>query len=285
MKEDDERQFPLGAVNAAALMETERPRFSICSIVNRLAQYSEMVKSFQAGGFTAAAGCEFLYLDNATSNQYESYSGYNTFLRVARGQYVVLCHQDVFLIEDGFDRLNEVIEELNVLDPDWGLFGNSGGCWPCERAIRIRDQVGYDQFRGGPFPRKCHSLDENFIVVRADANLALSKDLRGFHLYGTELCLVAAGLGHQSYVADFYLYHAGEAKMDKTYGLIRSAMIRKYSRSAGMRMVRTPCADMVFGPWAYLTRLANTPMGLRIGCLVNRVFGSPPTPTNKISLS
>jgi hypothetical protein len=243
-----------------------------------------MVKSFQAGGFTVAAGCEYLYLDNSSGNKYESYSGYNLFLRIARGQYVILCHQDVFLIEDGLDRLNEVIEELNTLDLNWGLFGNSGGIWACGSAIRIRDPFGDNQCVGGPFPRKCHSLDENFIVARADANLALSGDLKGFHLYGTELCLVAAALGHQSYVVDFYLYHAGKAKMDPTYELIRSAMIKKYSRGSAMRMVRSPCSEMVFAPWAPFAWLANTTLGLIISRLLNRVFSSPPTPNRKITL-
>ncbi len=284
MMQDDEGLFPPDAVNVARLLEADRPRFSICSIVNRPAQYAEMVKSFRAGGFTEAAGCEFLYLDNSSGNNYESYSGYNIFLRVARGQYVILCHQDVFLIEDGLDRLNEVIEELDALDPDWALFGNSGGYWPCRQAIRIRDKIGDNQAHGAPFPRKCHSLDENFIVVRADANLALSKDLKGFHLYGTEICLVAAALGHHSYVADFYLYHAGEANIDPTYGLIRAAMIRKYSRVLAMRMLKTPCSDMVFTPWAPLSWLANTRMGLKVSCMVSRIFGTPPPPHRRMPL-
>jgi hypothetical protein len=283
MNSDGAQQFPCDAKNAVALAEVERPRFSICTIVNRPAQYAEMVKSFQAGGFTAAAGCEYLYLDNSSSNQYEAYSGYNFFLRFARGKYLILCHQDVFLIEDGIDRLNKVIGELDALDPTWGLFGNSGYYWPNRKVIRIRDLAGENQSVGGPFPRKCHSLDENFIVVRADANLALSSDLTGFHLYATELCLVAAGLGYHSYVVDFFLHHAGDAIMDRTYGLIRSAMIRKYSHMSGMRLVRTPCSDLVFTPWAPLTWLANTRPGWRISRLVSRVFGSPPKSNQKIS--
>jgi hypothetical protein len=276
MIDNHEGQFPQDAVNASGLLSVERPRFSICSIVNRPAQYAEMVESFRSGGFTAAAGCEFLYLDNSTQNRHESYEGYNFFLQIARGEYIILCHQDVFLIEDGYDRLNEVIEELNSIDPDWALFGNSGGFWPGGKAIRIRDKVGYNQSRGGPFPQRCHSLDENFIVVRANANLALSRDIKGFHLYGTDLCLVAATLGLHSYVADFFLYHAGEARMDPTYYQIRLSMIRKYSRLSKIRMIRTPCMDMIFTPWAPLTWLANTGIGIRIGALLSHTFGKEP---------
>lgn len=280
MQHDGGQRLPQEAANAA-LRTQDRPRFSICSVVNDAAQYAEMIQSFQAGGFTAVAGCEFLYLDNRSGNQYEPYSGYNLFLRVARGHYVILCHQDVFLIEDGFDRLNAVIEELDAIDPDWGLFGNSGGYWPCQMAIRIRDKIGDNQFRGAPLPRRCYSLDENFIVVRADANLALSKDLGGFHLYGTELCLVAAALGHHSYVVDFYLYHAGNAIIDKSYGRIRSAMIQKYSRASAPRMLRSPCSEMVFTPWPLLTWLANTRVGLRFSCFLSRALGRPPAPNRK----
>jgi hypothetical protein len=283
MNENCEGQYPQEALNAATLADVDRPRFSICTIVNRPAQYAELVKSFQAGGFTTGAGCEYLYLDNSSGNKYEAYSGYNIFLRFSRGKYLILCHQDVSLIEDGFDRLNEVIEELDAHDPNWGLFGNSGVHWPGRQVIRISDHLGKNQLIGGPFPQRCYSLDENFIVVRADANLALSSDLAGFHLYATELCLVAAELGHQSYVVDFHLHHAGEAIMDKAYSQIRSAMIRKYSRMTGMRLVRTPCSDLIFAPWVPLTWLADKSTGRKISRLVSRIFGSPPAPNEKIS--
>ena len=51
------------------------------------------------------------------------------------------------------------------------------------------------------------ALDKNFLVVRRDANLAVSADLKGFHLHGTDICIVARLLGYTAYVVDFQLRH------------------------------------------------------------------------------
>ena len=55
----------------------------------------------------------------------------------------------------------------------------------------------------GELPAKVHTVDENFIVVRRATNLSLSHDLDGFHLYGTDLCVIADILGGNCYVIDF----------------------------------------------------------------------------------
>ena len=98
------------------------------------------------------------------------------------------------------------MSELSALDPNWGLAGNAGGVAPGELAIRIADPHGSDQ-NTHSFPVPVCSLDENFIVLRADARLAFSADLDGFHFYGTDICLLADVHGYRSYVIDFHLRH------------------------------------------------------------------------------
>ena len=148
-----------------------RPRFSICTMVSDMAQYREMLATFHSNGFVAPA-CEFLYVDNTAANRFDGFQACNLFLRQARGVFIVLTHQDVRLLSDGFDRLNAVIDEVGALDPAWALLGNAGGLPQGGLAMRISDPHGADQRLGAPFPARCVSLDENFIVVRADANLA-----------------------------------------------------------------------------------------------------------------
>jgi hypothetical protein len=273
--------FPKATTNAATFLKADRPRYSICSIVTRPAEYAEMLETFDRAGFEAGVNTEFLYLDNSTTNQFEAYSGYNLFLRTARGPYIILCHQDLLLLEDGIARLDAIIAELDALDPAWALFGNGGGIWPNKIAVRMSDKFGENQSVGAPFPVPCLSLDENFIVVRADANLALSRDLSGFHFYGTELCIVAAHLGYSAYVVDFHLYHKGAATQDKTFFEIRQKMIEKYSRLAGSRMFTTTCSEFVVTPWLVLTRLANTHYGTRISTFLNKLFRPRQTSTSK----
>ena len=230
-----------------------------------------MQQTFAAAGFIPP-DCEFLYLDNSAGNRFDAYAGSNLFLRAARGDYVILCHQDVRLLSDGRDRLDAVIAELDNLDPRWGLFGNAGGLRSGAVAIRISDPPhGENATVGGPFPVVCQTLDENFIVVRAAANLALSGDLSGFHLYGTDICAIATLLGHTAYVVDFHLRHAGLGIMDDSFARLAAGLVGKYARAMRPAVLTTTCTRLVITPLPLLNRLSNTRQGMRFIRLAARV--------------
>jgi hypothetical protein len=230
-------------------------RYSICTIVTRPDEYAEMVASFERGGFRDSE-CEFLYLDNTKGNIFESYSGYNLFLNVARGEYVILCHQDIVLMEVGRANLDTVLADLTRLDPNWAVCGNSGVQYAGRHAIRITDPYGVDQ-RLGEFPVRVKSLDENFIIVRRSKNLALSHDLQGFHLYGTDICIIAEMLGCSCYVVDFHLRHKSAGVRDTTFFAIRERMLRKYRISMRSRWVATPCTVLFLSGIPLMGRLLS----------------------------
>jgi NaMN:DMB phosphoribosyltransferase len=54
-------------------------------------------------------------------------------------------------------------------------------------------------------------------LIKKQANLAVSSDLRGFHFYGADICLIASILGYNAYVIDFHLYHESTGNMDKEF--------------------------------------------------------------------
>src|SRR5262249_7681880 len=87
-----------GAIRADCRWQEERVRYSICTLVTRPDLYAEMIQSFRSYGFDEP-DCEFLYLDNTRGNSFDAYSGNNMFLNVARGQFIILCHQDILLID------------------------------------------------------------------------------------------------------------------------------------------------------------------------------------------
>src|SRR5215831_4097358 len=100
-------------IRADQRWQKECIRYSICTIVTRPAEYAEMVNSFRSGGFREP-DCEFLYLDNAQGNLFDAYSGNNLFMNVARGEFIILCHQDILLIEDGRAKLDTAIANLTT---------------------------------------------------------------------------------------------------------------------------------------------------------------------------
>ena len=234
-------------------------RFSICSLVTDVGEYAEMVESFRGRGFSGP-DCEYLYLDNSAGNGFDAFSGYNLFLDRAVGEYLILCHQDILLLEEGREALEARLAELDRLDPAWALCGNSGGVVDGGLAIRITDPHGADQSRGR-FPARALALDENFIVARRDANLALSSDLAGFHLYGAELCIVADLLGRSAYVVDFHLRHKSAGNIDARFYAARRAMIAKYRHAFRTRWIRTTCTHFLISGTPLLGRILSTRLG------------------------
>lgn len=220
-------------------------KFTIGTIMSDQAQYEAMHESFVSKGF-GASDCEFLFINNRGINRFDAYAGLRAILSNARGEYVILCHQDVRLLQDGRRELEDLLSELGANDPDWALAGNAGGT-ETGLAIRISDPHGEDT-RLGQFPTRVQSLDENFIVVRRSAMIAPSNDLSGFHLYGTDLCLQATARGMTSYVVDFHLRHFGRGTIGKDYYECLEALERKYSDLFRPRRIITTCLHPLLTP-------------------------------------
>jgi len=233
-------RIPDFAVSVTSRTDGARPRFSICTLVTRHSEYAEMVESFVSHGFTPA-DCEYLYIDNSESNCFDAFRGCNLFLSEARGDFIVLCHQDLLLLEDGRVELEQRLSELTAHEPEWALCGNAGGVGLTRLAIRISDRYEENRF-WGPFPARVTALDENFIVVRRDANLALPQDLSSFYFYGADLCIVADLLGRSAWVIDFHLRHNGVGSAMATKAARASFynqrdVVRKYQRAFRSRWI------------------------------------------------
>lgn len=223
------------------------PLFSICTLVTRHAEYKGMVESFIAQGFTGD-NSEFLYLDNAARHRWDAFQGIRRFLTRARGAYVLLCHQDIRLLGDGFQKLRECLAALDGLDPEWALAGNAGATQEGALVIRISDPHGEDQRRGA-FPARVVSLDENFIIIRRDALVGISAGLAGFHLYGTDMCLQARCAGRSAWVIDFHLRHLSAGKVDASFHQVQRALESQYDQTFRHFpwRIRTTCTRLVLG--------------------------------------
>lgn len=235
--------------------------FTIATLVNNTAQHAAMRASFEAGGFDVP-DCEYLYVDNTGTGQTCAYRGLNALLNAAHGRHVILCHQDVRLIDDNRDTLSSRLAGLDRLDPSWALAGNAGGVRPGTLAIRISDPHGADR-RVGHFPARVISLDENFIVVRRGARVGFSYDLTGFHFYGADICLNADVMGYSAYVIDFHLAHLSAGKKDLAFEEMEARFRAKWARALAPRWMQTTCS---------LVRLSGDRLGQIAGRLAERPF-------------
>ena len=237
------------------------PRYTIATLVSNRAHYEAMLSSFRAGGFTDA-DCEYLFVDNTGPLQTDAYRGLNALLNAAHAAIVILCHQDVRLIQDNRQVLDARLAGLERADEDWALAGNAGGVAPGRLALCISDPHGRDQ-RVGKFPARVASLDENFIVVKRDARLGFSHDLTGFHFYGADICLHGAQMGRTAYVIDFHLEHLSGGNKGADFTASENAFRAKWSKAFTPRWVQTTCA---------LVHLSGGAVGGFLGRVVDEPF-------------
>ncbi len=227
-------------IEVGARPHSHKFKYSIGALATEPDQHAASVRSFRGAGF-GDDDCEFLYIDNSKGNSLTAYDGLNHILNEARGEYVILCHQDVLVDFDKRADLDRCLRELEERDKRWAVAGNAGGAKPGELAIRITDPHGVGQ-KTHDFPQRVFSLDENFLVIKRDARLSFSADLEGFHFYGADICLIADVLGYRSYVIDFHLRHLSGGNKSPSFFAARMALAKKYARAFRPRFVQTSCA-------------------------------------------
>lgn len=216
--------------------ETFTYKYSICTLASDPDEYAEMVESFTKAGFTET-DCEYIFADNSSHNDFEAYGGINRFLREAQGEFVIICHQDVLISIDTRKNLEQQIDIVNKIDPNWGVLGNAGVNDMFNTSMVITEAGTYR--RKGSLPSKVLSLDENFLLLKASSNLAVSGNLKGFHMYGTDLCLVAECLGYTAFAIDFHIVHKSTGAVNESFYFLSRELQAKYSEFFRGRYIRT----------------------------------------------
>lgn len=239
-------------VNEVSKRQKKTPcLFSICSIITSYDEYGEMKKSFENCGFMQ--DCEYIFADNTTNNQFDAYTAVNHFLREATGKYIIIVHQDVRCI-DTVSQLQKILADLTLKDDKWAVCGNAG-------AIGYHQDVRYIT-NGGKIvthenlPAKVFSLDENLLIVRRSANIVVSADLKGFHLYAADLCIIADYLGYSCYVIPFMVKHLSLGNL-KELNRQLPEFLDHYGKKLRRRFIQTPSSKFVLSNSSFKNKILN----------------------------
>jgi hypothetical protein len=228
------------------------PVFSVCSLVQSQEKYDRLLASFARAGFTSD-NAEFLAADNRETNRFDGFSWHKALLAHARGRFVIFSHDDIELIDDGFDELLGWTRWLDEKDPNWLVAGIAGGVWHTEShprpalALRITDKFGSNR-RRGTLPARVESLDECFMLMRRSRPVISSYDIGGFHLYGADLCMQAELLGGSAWAIDFHLRHTGQGIAGGKYRSVRRRFVHKYQKYFPQRKMNTVNGFVELGP-------------------------------------
>lgn len=229
--------------------------FSICCMANILAEYQKMKASFEDSCFYPEKNTEYLLADNSISNIWDAYTAIRHFLRVAKGKYIIISHQDVLCVDE-VDKLRNCLNELEASDPTWAICGNAGGADYKLMYYHLSDNGRVR--KSNNLPAKIYSLDENFLVIKSAAQLAISADLKGFHLYATDLCTIADILGYSSYVIPFMVNHLSNGNLE-ALTIDEPIFIQSYAKKLRNRFIQTSCTKFSLRGNSSSSKLVNWP--------------------------
>jgi hypothetical protein len=185
-------------------------------MVNDWVEYKAHQQSWLRMGF-GGKDCEFLVSDNSASNKLDGFQSSRLFLDQARGQYIIMAHLDS---QPGVskDKMLKLLQRLEACDPKWAVLGNAGVDQFGEGVLTLGlEMPKVSKGKGAKGFHLVHTLDENLLIVKAEARLSLSYDLGGFHLYGLDLCDIARRLGRTCYVAPLRWYHGSHGTLDTPF--------------------------------------------------------------------
>lgn len=160
----------------------------------------------------------------------------------------IYVHHDVFLPESFEYDLLKSIEQVNKIDPDWGVLGVAGarkqdlGADGYRRLFEgsIKDRgVEWKQTKSYYFPKQVETLDELLLITHGDFwfDEQFSQDF-----YGADICLQATQQQRKNYVIDAYVHHNSTRKVgERTESFYKSQDLFKEKYKNHLPIVTT-CA-------------------------------------------
>lgn len=133
---------------------------------------------------------------------------HNSALDEASNDVVIFVHQDVYLPQGWFSSLDRVLTHLQREGVNWGVLG----CFGPRKGDA--DGLGRVYTHGVGIhgtainrPEIVESLDEIVLIIRKSSGLRFDPSLPHFHLYGTDLCMMARARGLPSFAIPAFCVH------------------------------------------------------------------------------
>jgi hypothetical protein len=214
--------------------------FCICTIVTNKDEYNLMKSSFEKAGFVQ--NTNYLIADNTNGNLFNAYEAIRRFLQESDATYTIIAHQDVRCI-DSVEILNDCIRNLDKKDKNWAICGNAGGL-DYKKIFYHIDNNG-DIRKSPNLPKPVFSLDENLLIIKTEKQLSISDDIKTFHFYGTDLCIIADFLGYTCYVIPFLVQHLSKGNL-ADMNVKKPNFIEGYGKKLRSRFIQTTCTKFYF---------------------------------------
>ena len=135
-------------------------------------------------------------------NPHSAAGALNIGIEKARGDIVVLCHQDVLFYENWVEMLFERITEVETRTKKWGVLGTAGISKRDDTIGVVHNMKGNLQWQSSKRAKvyPVQTVDEHCMVIRKSSGLKFdAKTFDGFHFYGPDICLTALSQGFMNF--------------------------------------------------------------------------------------
>ena len=133
---------------------------------------------------------------------------YNSAIDEAENDIIIFIHQDIYLPEGWFADLGRCLKYLEAKQSDWGVLGCFGSRHDAFGGLGqvYTNGLGLHGNRIAE-PEPVETLDEIILIIRKSSGLRFDAELPHFHLYGTDLCLIAQDRGMTNYAFQGFCIH------------------------------------------------------------------------------
>ncbi|WP_283587998.1 glycosyltransferase [Limosilactobacillus viscerum] len=189
-------------------MVNDKTLFSIITIVNKEKIYQGFKESLKS---QEGVNYELIKVNNDNNQFSSAREAYNSAMKKAHGDYLVFLHPDMRFLDK--NALHDALAQIVQLD-DLGVAGVSG----CPSEVHhhkstLVTSIVHDNppHRFGKLIDKVtevQTVDECFFVMESDfCESHPFSDIKGWHMYAVEQCLVALLNGRKNYVVPARMWH------------------------------------------------------------------------------
>lgn len=189
-------------------MSKDNPLFSIITIVNKEKVYEDFKRSLES---QKEVNYELVKIDNTHNQFFSAREAYNDAIKKAHGDYLVFSHPDMRFLDQYAlrDFLNQVIQIR-----DLGIAGVSGCLFELHhhKSTLVTSIVhGDPAHHFGQLIQettKAQTVDECLFVMTKDFYKQHPfSDIKGWHMYAVEQCLMALLDHKMNYVIPARMWH------------------------------------------------------------------------------
>jgi glycosyltransferase involved in cell wall biosynthesis len=133
---------------------------------------------------------------------------YNSAIDEAENEIIIFIHQDIYLPETWFSDLSRCLSYLEERQVNWGVLGCFGSRKDADGGLGRVYTTGLG-LHGNKLnePEPVETLDEIILIIRKSSELRFDPSLPHFHLYGTDLCMLAKDSGMTNFAFQGFCIH------------------------------------------------------------------------------